>query len=51
MQARSLHPPVWRAFYEETGVPAAVSSGRALYVGGHIGGSADGIYPQTWKRR
>jgi hypothetical protein len=34
-------PSVWRAFYEETGIPAAVKSGRHLYVTGHTGESTD----------
>ena len=38
-------PSVWRAFYEETGVPAAVRNGRTLYVTGHTGESADGVFP------
>jgi enamine deaminase RidA (YjgF/YER057c/UK114 family) len=38
-------PSVWSAFYEETGVPAAVRSGRTLYVTGHTGESADGVFP------
>ena len=38
-------PSVWRAFYEESGVPAAVRSGRTLYVTGHTGESADGVFP------
>ncbi len=38
-------PSVWRAFYEETGVPAAVRSGRTLHVTGHTGESADGVFP------
>ncbi len=38
-------PTVWKAFYEETGVPAAVKSGRNLYVAGHTGESADGTFP------
>jgi enamine deaminase RidA (YjgF/YER057c/UK114 family) len=38
-------PPVWRPFYEDTGVPAAVRSGRTLYVTGHTGESADGVFP------
>ena len=38
-------PSVWRPFYDETGVPAAVRSGRTLYVTGHTGESADGVYP------
>ena len=38
-------PSVWRSFYEDTGVPAAVRSGRHLYVTGHTGESADGVFP------
>jgi enamine deaminase RidA (YjgF/YER057c/UK114 family) len=38
-------PSVWRSFYEETGVPAAVRSGRSLHVTGHTGESADGVFP------
>jgi enamine deaminase RidA (YjgF/YER057c/UK114 family) len=38
-------PSEWRAFYEETGVPAAVRSGRLLYVTGHTGEAADGVFP------
>ena len=38
-------PSGWRAFYEETGVPAAVRSGRTLYVTGHTGEAADGVFP------
>ena len=38
-------PSVWRSFYEETGVPAAVRSGRTLHVTGHTGESADGVFP------
>ncbi len=38
-------PSVWKAFYEETGVPAAVRSGGTLYVTGHTGESADGVFP------
>jgi enamine deaminase RidA (YjgF/YER057c/UK114 family) len=38
-------PSVWRAFYEETGVPAAVRRGRTLHVNGHTGESADGVFP------
>jgi enamine deaminase RidA (YjgF/YER057c/UK114 family) len=41
----ALIPSAWKPFYEETGVPAAVESGRTLYVTGHTGESADGVYP------
>jgi enamine deaminase RidA (YjgF/YER057c/UK114 family) len=38
-------PSVWRPFYDQTGVPAAVRDGRTLYVTGHTGESADGVFP------
>ena len=44
-------PSVWRAFYEETGVPAAVRNGRTLYVTGHTGSWQTGSSPPTWRRR
>ena len=42
---KAFIPSVWRAFYEETGVPAAVKSGGNLYVTGHTGESAGGVFP------
>ena len=44
-------PSVWGPFYEETGVPAAVSSGRTLHVTGHTGESADGAFPAESRHR
>jgi len=39
-------PPVWRPFYEQTSIPAAVRVGDALRVTGHTGDNADGVYPE-----
>jgi enamine deaminase RidA (YjgF/YER057c/UK114 family) len=41
----AFSPAVWKPFYEETGVPAAVRSGRTLHVTGHTGETADGVFP------
>jgi enamine deaminase RidA (YjgF/YER057c/UK114 family) len=38
-------PPVWRPFYEETHIPAAVRVGDTLRLTGHTGEDADGVYP------
>jgi enamine deaminase RidA (YjgF/YER057c/UK114 family) len=38
-------PPVWRPFYEETHIPAAIGIGDTLRLTGHTGEDADGIYP------
>ena len=38
-------PPLWRPFYEETHIPAAIRVGDTLRLTGHTGEDADGIYP------
>jgi enamine deaminase RidA (YjgF/YER057c/UK114 family) len=38
-------PPVWRAFYDQTSVPAAALAGDTLRLSGHTGEDADGVYP------
>ena len=37
-------PSVWRGFYEETHVPAAVLTGDVLHVTGHTGEADDGLF-------
>lgn len=38
-------PPLWREFFEQTGIPAAVWAGNTLRLTGHTGDSPDGAYP------
>jgi len=38
-------PPIWREFFEQTGIPAAVWAGDTLHVTGHTGDGPDGSYP------
>lgn len=37
-------PPEWRAFYDETHIPAAVRVGNTLRLSGHTGEDVDGVY-------
>jgi enamine deaminase RidA (YjgF/YER057c/UK114 family) len=37
--------PSWAPFYEETAIPAAVSTGGQLHVSGHTGEDPDGRFP------
>ncbi|MDP9250273.1 MAG: Rid family hydrolase [Chloroflexota bacterium] len=37
--------PSWAPFYEETAIPAAVSTGAQLHVSGHTGEDPDGRFP------
>lgn len=39
-------PSVWRPFYEQTSIPAAVRAGDTLRVTGHTGDNADGVYSE-----
>jgi enamine deaminase RidA (YjgF/YER057c/UK114 family) len=39
-------PPIWRPFYEETHIPAAVRVGDTLRLTGHTGEDAEGNYPK-----
>jgi enamine deaminase RidA (YjgF/YER057c/UK114 family) len=43
---QSIVPAFWKAFYEATHVPAAVKVGDTIYVTGHTGESADGVFPK-----
>src|ERR1700742_4045915 len=36
--------PLWRDFFEATGIPAAVRVGRTLRLTGHTGSRADGSF-------
>jgi enamine deaminase RidA (YjgF/YER057c/UK114 family) len=40
-------PPVWREFFEQTGIPAAVWAGNTLRLTGHTGDAPDGSYPSS----
>lgn len=39
-------PPLWRPFYEETHIPAALRVGDTLRLTGHTGEDAEGNYPK-----
>lgn len=38
-------PSAWRTFYEASRVPAAVRAGGTLYLTGHTGETAEGVFP------
>jgi len=38
-------PSAWRPFYEASRIPAAVRAGQTLYVTGHSGETAEGVFP------
>jgi enamine deaminase RidA (YjgF/YER057c/UK114 family) len=42
---KAVVPSIWREFYEETGIPAATSTGDSLHVTGHTGTLEDGTFP------
>jgi enamine deaminase RidA (YjgF/YER057c/UK114 family) len=37
----AINSPIWREFYEQTGVPAAVRDGDTVYLTGHTGEDDD----------
>lgn len=45
MSRRVVVPSVWRDFFEQTGIPAAVWAGNTLRLTGHTGDDPDGSYP------
>lgn len=45
MVRKVVVPPVWREFFEQTGIPAAVWAGNTLRLTGHTGDAPDGSYP------
>jgi len=44
-EQNAVIPSLWRDFYEETHVPAAVRAGDTLHVTGHTGEASDGVFP------
>lgn len=42
---RAIVPSVWRDFYQQTHIPAAVLAGGGLSVTGHTGTLEDGTFP------
>jgi enamine deaminase RidA (YjgF/YER057c/UK114 family) len=42
---RAVVPSIWGEFYEQTGIPAATSTGDSLHVTGHTGTLEDGTFP------
>jgi enamine deaminase RidA (YjgF/YER057c/UK114 family) len=46
LERKVFIPAVWREFYEETHIPAAIQVGDTLRVTGHTGETADGAFPE-----
>ena len=44
LRRQAVVPEAWRAFYEATGIPAAVLIGDSLRLTGHTGDIADGTF-------
>ena len=42
---QSIVPQMWRAFFEQSRIPAAVRVGSVIHVSGHTGESQDGMFP------